>query len=310
VALPPTGFLSKTRETMFTVISRKTPARDISQIEVFAPRIASALLPGQYVNVKPTTGSRYVSLPVMKVNHQAGTIGLLVQAVDEATSLMVYNPEIFIFEDMTGPHGRPSLLTECNDSELVKAKFLFIAGGLGVASALMQIEWLNKIGGSADVLLVAPSKSLLLFRDQFEKICRNVFLATDDGSVGFHGSVTQLLGLLPRDQVKGYDLITTFGPLKMMKQVADFALNHGIPATAGFVELLSVSGLSGFRLDVGSESLDAATQGPEFDARQVDFQHAISRSSISVTSGKDAEDAVKVRDISGKSLGEPLSKQA
>ena len=295
---------------MFTVISRKSPAKDISLIEVFAPRIASALLPGQFVTVKPTAGSRSVALPVIKVNHQAGTIGLLVQAVDEATSLMVYNPEIFIFEDMTGPHGRPSLLNECNDSELVKAKFLFIAGGLGVATALMQIEWLNKIGGSADVLLVAPSKSFLLFRDQFEKICRNVYLATDDGSVGFHGSVTQLLGLLSRDQVKGYDLITTFGPLKMMKQVADFALNHGIPATAGFVELLSVLGLSGFRLDVGSESLDVAQEGPEFDARQVDFQHAISRSSISVTSGKDAEDAVKVRDISGKSLGEPLSKQA
>lgn len=295
---------------MFTVVSRISPAKDISLIEVFAPRIASALLPGQFVNVKPTAGSRYVSLPVMKINHHTGTIVLLVQLVDDATTLLVNHPEVFILENMTGPHGRPSLLNECNDSELVKAKFLFIAGGLGVASALMQIEWLNKIGGSSDVLLTAPSKSSLLFRDQFEKICRNVFLATDDGSVGFHGSVTQLLGLLPYDQVKGYDLITTFGPLKMMKQVADFALNHGIPATAGFVELLSATGLSGFRLDVGGESLDVALYGPEFDARQVDFQHAISRSSISVASGKDSGDTVKVRDISGKSLGEPVSKQA
>lgn len=295
---------------MFTVISRKSPAKDIALIEVFAPRIAQALLPGQYVNVRPTARSRNVSLPVITVNQTSGTIGVLVQSVDEATALMVNNPEIFIFDGMTGPHGRPSLLTDCNDRELINSELLFIAGGLGVASALMQIEWLNKIGVKTDVLLTATTKASLLFRDRFEEICRKVYLATDDGSVGFHGSVTQILELLPRDQMKAYNLITTFGPLKMMKQVADFARNHGIPATAGFVELLSAAGLSGFRLDVGNESLDVATQGPEFDALQVDFRHAISRSSISVASVKDSSGAIKVRDISGKSLGEPLSKQA
>lgn len=295
---------------MFTVVSRISPAKDISLIEVFAPRIASAMLPGQFVTVKPTAGSRSVSLPVMKINHQAGTIGLLVQAVDEATALMVNNPEIFIFDRLTGPLGRPSLLADCNDRELVNSKLLFVAGGLGVASALMQIEWLNNIGVKTDVLLTAPTKASLLFREQFEKICRNVYLATDDGSVGFHGSVTQMLGLLPTDQVKGYDLITTFGPLKMMKQVADFALNHGFPATAGFVELLSATGLNGFRLDVGGESMDVALEGPEFDARQVDFQHAISRSSISVSSAKDTAETVKLRGIPGIGLGEPVSKQA
>lgn len=295
---------------MFTVISRKKPANDIALIEVFAPRIALDLLPGQYVNVKPTARSRSVSLPVIRVNPATGALGLLVKVVDEATALMVNNPEIFIFDGMTGPHGRPSLLTDCNDRELINSELLFVAGGLGVASALMQIEWLNNIGVKTDVLLTATTKASLLFRDQFEKICRRVYLATDDGSVGFQGSVTQLLELLPRDQVKAYSLITTFGPLKMMKQVADFALNHGIPATAGFVELLSAAGLNGFRLDVGNESLDVATQGPEFDALQVDFRHAISRSSISMASVKDSSGAIKARKISGKSPEKPMSKQA
>lgn len=305
----PAGFL-KNNYAMLTVINRKSLSKDISLIEVFSPRIATSILPGQYVNVRVTAVHRFVSLPVMEVDSEKGTIGLLVQAVDEATTLMVNNPEVFIFDEITGPHGNPSQLTACHDRELRDSELLFVAGGLGVASAIRQIEWLAKKGCTVDVMLVAPTKEELLLKERFEKICRNVYLATNDGSLGFHGSASDLLGILPMDRINGYDLISTFGPLKMMKQVADFALSHGISATAGFVELLSKFGLTGFRLDVADLTADVAVHGPEFNAHLVDFEHAISRSSINVSKTDASENATRVMEISSRNGGRPVRKHA
>lgn len=295
---------------MFTVISRKALAKDILLIEVFAPRISAAILPGQYIEVKPSAALPYLAVPVVKVNATTGTLLFMVQAVERTGSLLVNDPGISIFENISGPVGKPSLLTECNDPELKSANFLFVAGGLGVASAMAQISWLRKIGAQADVLLEADTQASLLLKDEFEKICRNVYLATADGSLGFHGSAAQLLTMLPHEQVKAYDLITVFGPMKMMKQISDFTLSHGIPATAGFVEILTSAGLTSFRLDVSGIAAEVSVSGPEFNAHLVDFDHAISRASISVKTSDESADVIKLKGLPPQKTEGALPRQA
>jgi NAD(P)H-flavin reductase len=317
----PAGFLHKIKKlkiaAMFTIIQRKRLTTDIVLIEVFAPRIAAGILPGQYVSVLPSEKTSSVFLPVTGTNIENGSISLLVHVVDHSTGQLANNNEINILANLKGPLGKPSELTECNDKELQSSGMLFVVGGIASATALAQIKWLHQLGCKVDVILAAQTRNDFLFRDQFEKICRNVFLATEDGSVGFHGSATQLLGLLFEKQVDSYDLVTIFGTLKMMKSVSDLTLSYGVPATANFGLQLTDSFKnepSAFRLNVNGEIKDVATDGPEFNAHVVDFEHAISRANISLNVTENIAEAVsgnsKVHEIGKLYAGNVLPKQA
>lgn len=302
---------------MFTIIQRKKLTADVVLLEVFAPRIATAILPGQYVILQPSEKTNPVLLPVIGNNPESGTISILVQAVDHSTEQLAGNNEINILLSLTGPLGNPSDLTYCNDKELLSSKLLFVADGIAAATALAQIKWLNQLGCSTNVILAAETRNDFLFKDQFENICRNVYLATEDGSVGFHGSASQLLGLLFEKQVDSYDLVTVFGTLKMMKSVSDLALSYGVPATANFGLQLTESfknGVSTLRLNVNGEVKDVATEGPEFNAHVVDYEHAISRANISLNVNENIAATVsgnsKVREIGKSYSGNILPKQA
>jgi NAD(P)H-flavin reductase len=297
---------------MFTIIQRKRLTADIVLIEVFAPRIAAAILPGQYVSVLPSEKTSLIILPVISQNIETGSIYILVNVVDHSTGQLANNNDISILANLKGPLGKPSELSDCNDKELQNSRLLFVAEGTGAAAALAQIKWLHKLGCKTDVIMAAQTRNDFLFKDQFEKICRNVYLATDDGSVGFHGSATQLLGLLFEKQVDSYDLVTIFGTLKMMKSVSDLTLSYGVPATANFG--LQLTEFTVFRLNVNGEAKDVGADGPEFNAHLVDYEHAISRANISLNVAENIEEQVygnsKVREIGKSYSASILPKQA
>jgi NAD(P)H-flavin reductase len=297
---------------MFTIIQRKRLTADIVLIEVFAPRIAAAILPGQYVSVLPSEKTSLIILPVISQNIETGSISILVNVVDHSTGQLANNNDISILANLKGPLGKPSELSDCNDKELQNSRLLFVAEGTGAAAALAQIKWLHKLGCKTDVIMAAHTRNDFLFKDQFEKICRNVYLATDDGSVGFHGSATQLLGLLFEKQVDSYDLVTIFGTLKMMKSVSDLTLSYGVPATANFG--LQLTEFTVFRLNVNGEAKDVGADGPEFNAHLVDYEHAISRANISLNVAENIEEQVygnsKVREIGKSYSASILPKQA
>lgn len=301
---------------MFTIINRKNLTSDISLIEVFAPRIAKAILPGNFIRVQPTGKSREIALPVCGWNRDSGTVILLVQVMDAATEMLAHNAEISILYDMQGPLGKPSSLTECNDREIKNSKILFIAGGVGEAAVLAQVKWLSDIGCNAEVLIAAKSKNKMLFRAEFEKFCSQVYYATEDGSTGFHGSAAELLKILLEKESNSYDLITTIGSLKLMKSVSAVASKFGIPAIAGFEALLTTALLTDTdsRINAGNDQNDVFTDGPEFNVDVVDFDHVLSHQLANLTildqAGKTERSKQKVHEIGNPYAKASIIKQA
>jgi dihydroorotate dehydrogenase (NAD+) catalytic subunit len=80
-----------------------------------------------------------------------------------------------------GPHGQPAQPPE-------GARIVAVAGGTGLAA----VYQLARDFGNADIFMGARSAERLYFVDECEA-CAKVHLATDDGSRGFHGVVTELL---------------------------------------------------------------------------------------------------------------------
>jgi ferredoxin--NADP+ reductase len=182
-------------------------------------------------------------------------------------------------EDFAGPLGRPSDFVYENIDHLRGKKLLFVAGGVGTAPVYPQVKWLHEHGVEADVIIGAKTKELLILTDEMRSV-GNLYIATDDGSEGYHGMVTGLLKKLVEEDGKHYDTVITIGPMIMMKFVALTTKELGIPTIASLNSLMvDGTGMCGAcRVSVGGKTKFTCVDGPEFDAHEVDFDEAMRRS--------------------------------
>lgn len=295
---------------MFTVIQRKKLAKNAASIEVFTPRIASVMLPGQFVTVRATAQSPWLAMPVSGWNVEAGTITLFVDVVDEHTEMLATNMGITMLYDLDGPHGKPAEITLCNDKELLASNMLYVAEGSGAAIAHAQIKWLAGIGCKTDVIVSAGTKEELLFTKELEKLGNNIYYATQDGSLGFQGSEAQLLEMLLHKEQTPYDLIVTIGSLASMEAISLTAQDFGTPVIANFTQQLfeSADTHDGFKVNIGGDIKIVATDGPEFHALSLDFEQALSSLRMSV---RESEDSASKAEADSKiiSLNEKSDKQ-
>jgi dihydroorotate dehydrogenase electron transfer subunit len=130
------------------------------------------------------------------------TNAITVKKVGDATSAL------FRFKKgdslgLRGPFGRPF--------EIKGKKVALVAGGIGAAPLAFLAE---KCRGKIKTFLGARCKEELLFVGRFKNV-GEVEIATDDGSAGRRGFVSELLS----DNLKNFDQIYTCGPEAMMYRV-------------------------------------------------------------------------------------------
>ena len=86
--------------------------------------------------------------------------------------------------------------------ELAGKKYVFIAGGVGTAPVYPQVKWLHERGVAVDVIIGAKTKDLVIYKDEMEAVCDNLYICTDDGTEGFKGLVTAMLEKLVNEDGK------------------------------------------------------------------------------------------------------------
>jgi dihydroorotate dehydrogenase electron transfer subunit len=105
---------------------------------------------------------------------------------------------------------------------------VLVAGGLGVAPLFFLAEELCACGVQPRLLYGAGSVDLLVPTDGLQAQGVSVKLATDDGSAGFAGFVSELLAqeLLNQERPDAYS--AACGPMDMLRAVTDLARNRGL----------------------------------------------------------------------------------
>ncbi|MEG1635762.1 MAG: sulfide/dihydroorotate dehydrogenase-like FAD/NAD-binding protein, partial [Rikenellaceae bacterium] len=163
--------------------------------------------------------------------------------------------------------------------DLKKKSVMFIAGGLGTAPVYPQVKWMKEQGVDCDVIIGAKSKDLIIFEEEMGKVAKNLYIATDDGSKGFKGLVTNLLKELIDKEGKKYDVVVAIGPMIMMKFVALTTKEYNIKTIVSLNSLMvDGTGMCGAcRVSVGGKTYFTCVDGPEFDAHQVNFDEAMRR---------------------------------
>ena len=251
---------------MFKVVNKRYLANNIWLVDVEAPNVARACLPGQFVIVRLDDKAERVPLTICDYDREKETITLVYQAVGASTKRMQKEDDNG-YKDIVGPLGQPSELCLMPKEELAKEKILFMAGGVGTAPVYPQVKWLKENGYDADVIVGARTKDLLILEEEMKQWATNLYIATDDGSYGFKGNVNDCLKDLLANHGKEYTRVVAIGPMIMMKFVV--SLNP---------IMVDGTGMCGAcRLSVGDKIKFACVDGPEFDGHLINFDEAMNR---------------------------------
>ncbi len=264
---------------MYNILEKKLLTDNIWSMKVLAPRIAEAAQPGQFVIIRADERAERIPLTISDYDRAEGSITLVIQTIGISTRKICAVNEGESFASVAGPLGHASEFIRTPIEELRKQHYIFVAGGVGTAPVYPQVKWLKEHGVKADVIIGAKTRELLIYIDKMRAVADNLYIATDDGTAGFHGMVTGKLEELIEKEGKKYDRCVAIGPMIMMKFVALTTLKYNLPTIVSLNTLMvDGTGMCGAcRVTVGGQMRFTCVDGPEFDGHQVDFDEAMRR---------------------------------
>jgi len=267
---------------MYKIVKKRVLAPNIYLMDVEAPRVAKSCWPGQFVIVKIDEKGERIPLTVCDYDRANGTVTIVYQTMGDSTKRMAEYEVGEYFSAFVGPLGQPSEFVHEDLEELKKKKIIFVAGGVGAAPVYPQVKWLHENGIEADVIVGCKSKEYLLLEEEMKAVAGNLYIATDNGSYGYKGFVTDLLKELIEKEKKGYDTVVAIGPMIMMKFIAKLTKEYGIKTIVSLNPIMvDGTGMCGAcRVTVGGETKFACVDGPEFDGHLVNFEEAMRRQTL------------------------------
>ncbi len=263
---------------MYPILEKRCLAEGIWLMKIHAPRVARAALPGQFVIVRVDERGERIPLTIADFDAAEGSVTIVTQAIGVSTRKICALEAGEALADFAGPLGHPSEFVGMPAEELRGRRYIFIGGGVGTAPVYPQVKWLREHGVGVDVIIGAKNRQMLIYTDEMRAVAENLHIATDDGSEGFKGLVTQLLEKLIAEG-RHYDECVAIGPMAMMKFVALTTKKYALKTTVSLNALMvDGTGMCGAcRVSVGGRTRFTCVDGPEFDAHEVDFDEAMRR---------------------------------
>lgn len=192
-------------------------SQDSFAMVILAPRVVTLARPGQFVMVacSETGQSPLLRRPLSIHAVDGDCLTLLYRVVGQGTELLA-NMQVNHSLSILGPLGTGFAIPE-------KKHHCLVGGGIGIAPLLFLARAIRRAQPESKITLLAGARSdlELLAIEKFQPGVE-VLIATDDGSEGHHGFVTELLA-----EVTGDVAVYTCGPTPMMKGVAEIAREHG-----------------------------------------------------------------------------------
>ncbi|MFR1565617.1 MAG: sulfide/dihydroorotate dehydrogenase-like FAD/NAD-binding protein [Christensenellales bacterium] len=255
---------------MNKILKKRALAPKVNEYVIESPRIASHARPGQFIILRVDSEGERIPFTICDYDKVAGTVTILVQEVGYSTAKLAALDEGDFIADFVGPLGRPTDLTAYSDITLV-------GGGIGSAVIYPQAKFLASAGKAANVIVGARNKQLIMYEDEFRAAAKQLYIATDDGSYGVKGFVTDILKDI-LDEGKT-DCVMAVGPMPMMRAVSQLTLKYGVKTVVSMNPLMvDGTGMCGCcRVTVAGKTRYACVEGPEFDGHEVDWEEAMHR---------------------------------
>lgn len=201
------------------IVSNKILQDAYRKIIFYAPEIAATAQPGQFVHVKiAELRDRLLRRPFSICNVDAkGGVTVIYKIVGTGTEVLAALPPGAVC-NLLGPLGRP--FTPCTSDELP----VIVAGGYGAAATYLLAQRSPQPGV---LLLGARSEADLILADDYRRLGFEVQLATNDGSAGTRGLVTELLAATVRRHADRKLRFYGCGPFGMLMALGRILTREG-----------------------------------------------------------------------------------
>ncbi len=236
--------------------------------------------PGQFMHIRTQDSCdpllrRPLSIHDIAAVRKNGTrtMKILYEIVGKGTALLS-EKKAFCEVDALGPLGNGF-----DVKSIAKAgRAVIVAGGMGVAPLFFLAKKLKEArgrksdGGKIVVLIGGRTKEHVLCEKEFKDLGCDVRVATEDGSKGFKGRVTELMkDQLPRDADSASCVICACGPKPMLAALAMTAKARGIPAYVSLEEFMGcgLGACLGCVIRTTSGYKRICHDGPVFDAQDI-----------------------------------------
>lgn len=172
------------RPTRCPVTEARQLCAGVFSVWLEAPEIARRVRPGQFLNVKVSSGpDPLLRRPISVCDVERNRVRLVFKVVGRGTELLS-RLRVGDETDVLGPLGKPAPGPRRQD-------VFFCGGGIGTAPLLFLARRLKR-ANRLQVLIGARTKAELLLLREFRGLRVPVVVATDDGSAGHRGMVTEL----------------------------------------------------------------------------------------------------------------------
>jgi len=246
-------------------------APNVKLIDVYAPLISKKAKAGQFVILRINEKGERIPLTIADINPSLESITIVFQEVGKTTRLLGKLREGDEILDLVGPLGNPSEVD-------YYGTIIGVGGGVGIAALYPILKALKEKGNYVITILGARSKNYLIFKEEIEKISDEIYFATDDGSYGHKGFVSDVLKKI-LDSERIIDRIWAIGPTIMMKVICELTKPYNVPTIVSLNPIM-VDGTGmcgGCRVTVGDKVMFTCVDGPEFDGHLVNFDELLKR---------------------------------
>lgn len=253
-------------QNTYKIISNKKLCDRFWLMKFDAPALAKCVKAGQFMHIRVNDDSLqpFFRRP-FSIYRAQETVDIFYEVVGKGTQILSerkMGDEL----DILAPLGTPFVMPPEGTKQVV-----MIAGGIGVAPMMVLSDALEKSGIDLILLYGGRTKGHTFDMKEFVQNGVDVHVATDDGSVGTKGRVSDLFKLINKNSDTTF--LYTCGPNPMMRAVQQFARDHGLKGQAACEEIMAcaLGACLGCSIPTSDGYKTVCYDGPCMDLDIIDF---------------------------------------
>ena len=206
------------------IVEKIRLTNEVFAIKVVCGKLAEEAGAGQFVHIECGRGN-LLRRPVSICRVDGDKLEFVFEVKGEGTRWLS-GQELGQTLSILGPLG--------NGFKFPEGGVITVGGGIGVPPMLFASESAKSGGGRVTAILGFRDAGRIILKEEFESVCDEVFITTDDGSFGIHGPVTAPLADLLDGG--GYGAVMACGPRAMLRAVAEVCKLRGVECQVSLEE--------------------------------------------------------------------------
>ena len=195
--------------------------------------IVKKSLPGQFVHVRVSSVTEPLLRRPLSIHRVKGSNFEILYEIKGRGTKILSEKKHGEYLDIIGPLGNGFntryTIPACRQAWHDTRYTILVAGGIGVAPLFFLAQ---KLKTKPLVLIGANKRQKLVCVEDFRRLCCKVKIATDDGSMGFKGKVTELLTRILSTIDYRLSTIYACGPDAMLRELSKISIRNNMECQA------------------------------------------------------------------------------